>query len=1104
MVAGTVRDVTTERAAAHRSHEERHRFRVLIEQSQDGVFMIRDGRLVSVNRAFADPLGYTVSELDGVDYRRLVAPEDCEVVEHRYEDRIRGGNPPAKYEFQLLHKDGVTRIPVRMHVGLADLDGTPVSIGTMRLLTDEAGASAAYKHLLTHSAQGMALIQGHRFALINPAFADILGYTAADLESTDSSTLIHPDDRAAFVVPNDDSNNVQLVRVVHKNGSYRMLDINSIRTAYRGRPALAISFHDVTDRAVEQEQRLAAESCVASLIASSPAPMFLKDEALRYTHINEHAQRVLGLPKGSPVGQRDDALLPEADALRSLEADRSALDGNPAVTEHASGSASTGSFHTLHRVPVRNSEDEVVGVAGIGINVTDSRRLKHAMTDSKKTLRGALDAVPIGILIMEPITARRPGDTAQDYRVVHSNQAARSMLGLPADNTAALLLSDLFADSWQYGLAERIDTVASTGQGSGFEQIVCVDGVNSQWLSMTVSRIHDRVALTFSDTTSSRQAIEALRRSEQNYREIFDCSTSAIFVHDASSGEITDVNKAVCEMFRGQREDLLRLKIEDISEGGPHYSQEQAVQMVRRAFEQGRHSFEWHARRLDGDLFWVEVTLVRAVVDGDTAVLAFVRDISDRKRAEGGLTASEKRFRAVFEHSGIGILLAHGNGSMLRTNPAFCRFGGYDDGDTRELNIFDLLHRSDQRRFHRQIGRLQKRVRPRVQLHVRLRRRDGSYYWAGVTASLLPGSGEASASGSTDSLVLYMITDISAQRRAEAILRDTEEGFRALAESIPHLVWSLDAAGLPEYCNTRVFEYYGTSGQPADLPEWHVHLHPDDATTQRPAWKRCLSTGHEYVAECRLLRAGDQAYRWQLVRFVPVRNASGEINRWFGTGTDVHDARDARERVEELVELERGLRRELDHRVRNNLTSLITLIDLAGQTARDANECAGSIRARAQTMATIHSLLTRSGDRTVELRAILMAFVPRDCKGTIDINGPEVRLNPSQADKIGLITNELMTNSLEYGTLGIRGGTVSIQWHIEQQHDARPEVCIWWREQGGMNQPDAASPGSGTKIIEGLVRFDLNGVVDLRYPPEGANHRLRFRLEPAAPGVISM
>lgn len=158
MLVGTIEDVTEQHGLTDRYLEERRSNQVLQEHSQDGVFTARDGRLVSLNRRFADLIGYTVSDLMGADVDKIVAPEDRAMVRQRYQQRIQGENPPPEYEFNLLHKDGLTRVPVRMSVGIADIAGGPVSIGTLKPLTDLSGFSRALSDFVVHADHGVAIV----------------------------------------------------------------------------------------------------------------------------------------------------------------------------------------------------------------------------------------------------------------------------------------------------------------------------------------------------------------------------------------------------------------------------------------------------------------------------------------------------------------------------------------------------------------------------------------------------------------------------------------------------------------------------------------------------------------------------------------------------------------------------------------------------------------------------------------------------------------------------------------------------------------------------------------------------------------------------------
>ena len=112
------------------------------------------------------------------------------------------------------------------------------------------------------------------------------------------------------------------------------------------------------------------------------------------------------------------------------------------------------------------------------------------------------------------------------------------------------------------------------------------------------------------------RAQRVLKQSEQRFHSVLEAVDDAIFIHDAQTGKIEDVNQRMCEMYGFSREQACTKKIGDISENAGRYSEEQAFSRVVLAKTQGPQTFEWHARRASGELFWVEVGL-RAARIGD-------------------------------------------------------------------------------------------------------------------------------------------------------------------------------------------------------------------------------------------------------------------------------------------------------------------------------------------------------------------------------------------------------------------------------------------------------------------------------------------------------
>jgi PAS domain S-box-containing protein len=174
-----------------------------------------------------------------------------------------------------------------------------------------------------------------------------------------------------------------------------------------------------------------------------------------------------------------------------------------------------------------------------------------------------------------------------------------------------------------------------------------------------------------------RQAEESLRVNERSYREIFNATDDAYFLHDSATGAILDANQRALDMFGYTREELqARLPGDRQSAGGP-FSHEEAVRRIRRAAAEGPQVFEWHSKRKNGELFWSEIALRAANIGGEDRVLAVVRDITRRKAAEEALRNSEHRARVLFEYAPDAYSLYDLQGKFLDGNKVAEELSGY-------------------------------------------------------------------------------------------------------------------------------------------------------------------------------------------------------------------------------------------------------------------------------------------------------------------------------------------------------------------------------------------------------------------------------------------
>ena len=171
---------------------------------------------------------------------------------------------------------------------------------------------------------------------------------------------------------------------------------------------------------------------------------------------------------------------------------------------------------------------------------------------------------------------------------------------------------------------------------------------NSFYVDFSLKPVHDDTGNVIMlipegrDITERIYAQEALQESQERYQGIYNATSDTIFIHDAATGAIIDVNQAMLDMYGYTKEEALKLTVDNFSAGEPPYTQNEADEKINAALLFGLQTFEWKAKRKNGELFWVEVALKFTEFHGKRFIIAAVRDISDRKQVEEELIKIKK------------------------------------------------------------------------------------------------------------------------------------------------------------------------------------------------------------------------------------------------------------------------------------------------------------------------------------------------------------------------------------------------------------------------------------------------------------------------------
>ena len=176
-------------------------------------------------------------------------------------------------------------------------------------------------------------------------------------------------------------------------------------------------------------------------------------------------------------------------------------------------------------------------------------------------------------------------------------------------------------------------------------------------------------------------------------------------------------------------------------------------------------------------------------------------------------------------------------------------------------------------------------------------------------------------------------------------IKDDFTTFEQLADTMPQIVWIARADGYHEYYNKAWWDFTGMTWEDARGEGWNVLLHPEDRDRAVERWEHSLKSGEPYDIEYRFRRSQDGEYIWFLGRALPLRDAKGAIQRWFGTCTEIHQQklveeqlRAARDEMASANEQKDQFLALLSHELRTPLNSILGWTRLMQEGLLEPNE----------------------------------------------------------------------------------------------------------------------------------------------------------------------
>ncbi|WP_392531069.1 PAS domain-containing protein [Nostoc sp. C117] len=574
------------------------------------------------------------------------------------------------------------------------------------------------------------------------------------------------------------------------------------------------------------------------------------------------------------------------------------------------------------KVVSRDQQGNPLRMAGIHHDVTDRKQAELALRDSEERFRTSVENMLDCFGVYR--TVRNEQGQIVDFVTEYVNNAACLNNQMTYEQQIGRGLCELLPGHRESGLFDEYCQVVETGQPLIKDSLVYEDKYGEQRLirafDIRVAKFGDGFVATWRDITVRQQTEEALRQSEEFKNRILDSSSDCIKVLSLEGRLLYMNTGGLCLMEIDDLNSHLNTEWLCFWEG----SYRQQAQEALAAAKTGEiRIFRGYCPTVKGTPKWWEV-VVSPILDASgqlERILLISRDITERKKTELLLQESEARLKLAYKATRSGVWDWDITHNIAHVSEEYCNLFGFDPS-TQKVSYEEWLSRlhPDDRTYANEIVSCTiQQKQEYYETDYRILHPDGIRWLAARAKVFYDAAGNAVR-------MLGNVQDITDRKQVEEELRQSEERYRYLAEAIPQLVWTCDASGSCDYANQRLCEYTGLTFEETLGHGWLSAVHPDDMQATQSVWNNAVDRRSSYRHEYRFKRASDRSYRWHLVLGLPLKDQYGQVVKWFGTCTDIHNQKQLEVERNRLLAQEQAARAEAEraNRIKDEFLAVLS------------------------------------------------------------------------------------------------------------------------------------------------------------------------------------
>lgn len=795
----TIRDITSRKRAEDELRQSEERYREILVTLQDGYWEINlANELYFFNEAVCEIYGRAEDALKNTGFLEYLTKDSRQSAQAILEQVLTTGAPVKAFGFEIQRGDGELRQVETSIALIRQAAGEPFGYrGILRDVTERKQAEQKlrerderFRALIENSHDGIMLISATGELLyVSPSYTRIHGYEPEAVMHSNLAERVHPDDLVRVLgiresLPPGACETFEY-RVRHQSGEYRWIEGRVTNLLHEPSVrAFVNNFHDITERKLAEAERAqadarlkASEARSRALITNSWEGISLQDRNGNIVYVGPSYTRLLGYDQADVLNS-DQAARFHPDDLALMQASRVELLSEPGkqMTLEHRVKHKDGSWRWLESRATNLLDDPAIGAIVVNFHdITERKQAEDSLRSREQRFRALVENGFDGISLQD----------AEGF-ITYVSPTYQRILGYdPEEVIGQKPLAKIHPDEVNLAIEARQEILEHPGARRTLEFRARHKTGGWRRLEVTMTNLLadpsvGAVVVNFRDISERYESERALRESEEKFRAIWDGALDAMLIVNDDM-QYVDANPAACALYGVSRDELIACSMADFV--APEKRTE-ARRSLSKLIRQGERSGHFHLVRSDHTIHQIEYSARANFLPG--LHLSVMRDVTEKKRAEDALRASEEQYRSLVSVLEEGILLISAEGDLLTCNESAERILGTTRLELRERGLLNPAWRAikeDGTPFRAEDAPSEITLhtgQPCSSVVLGIQRPAGDTRWLSVSSQPV-----YQQDSERPQAVVISISDITERKIAEVALRKSEALFAAAFDASP-------------------------------------------------------------------------------------------------------------------------------------------------------------------------------------------------------------------------------------------------------------------------------------------------------------------------------